>query len=114
MPCQEVCQVKGARLGLRQFGKPIRARVKLVAMRTRQSLYAFFVEQAVRTSINGRPGAVYLDLPNDLISARLDEDSIEPAIEIKPVDVDHGVAAGHAHGGPAGTTPNIGDTRGRV
>jgi len=36
----------------------------------------FFVEQAVRTSISGRPGAVYLDLPNDLISANLDEQQV--------------------------------------
>jgi 2-hydroxyacyl-CoA lyase 1 len=36
----------------------------------------FHVEQAVRTSIYGRPGAVYLDLPNDQISARIDEASV--------------------------------------
>jgi 2-hydroxyacyl-CoA lyase 1 len=37
----------------------------------------FFVEKAVRTSIYGRPGAVYLDLPNDIITARVDEASLE-------------------------------------
>lgn len=37
----------------------------------------FFVEKAVRTSIYGRPGAVYLDLPNDVITAQLDEASLE-------------------------------------
>ena len=37
----------------------------------------YYVEQAVRTSIYGRPGAVYLDLPNDVISGRVDEDSVD-------------------------------------
>jgi 2-hydroxyacyl-CoA lyase 1 len=37
----------------------------------------YFVEQAVRNSIYGRPGAVYLDLPNDIIGASLDEDALE-------------------------------------
>jgi len=35
----------------------------------------YFVEQAVRTSIYGRPGPVYLDLPGDVISARVDEEA---------------------------------------
>jgi 2-hydroxyacyl-CoA lyase 1 len=34
----------------------------------------YFVEQAVRTSIYGRPGPVYLDLPGDIIGAKIDED----------------------------------------
>ncbi len=33
----------------------------------------YFVEQAVRTSIYGRPGAVYLDLPGDIISGKIDD-----------------------------------------
>lgn len=33
----------------------------------------YHVEQAVRTSVYGRPGAVYLDLTNDVISARAEE-----------------------------------------
>jgi 2-hydroxyacyl-CoA lyase 1 len=37
----------------------------------------YYVEQAVRNSIYGRPGAVYLDLPNDVISGRVDEDEID-------------------------------------
>ncbi|MFP8881422.1 MAG: thiamine pyrophosphate-binding protein, partial [Myxococcota bacterium] len=37
----------------------------------------FFIEKAVRTSISGRPGAVYLDLPNDLIAARLEDDEVD-------------------------------------
>ena len=37
----------------------------------------FYVEQAVRTSIYGRPGAVYLDLPNDILSGKVDRDAVE-------------------------------------
>ncbi len=37
----------------------------------------FFIEQAVRTSIYGRPGAVYLDLPSDIIFDRVDVNQIE-------------------------------------
>ena len=36
----------------------------------------YYVEQAVRTSITGRPGAVYLDLPNDIISGQIEEDEV--------------------------------------
>ena len=36
----------------------------------------FFIEQAVRTSIYGRPGAVYLDLTSDIISGQIESDSI--------------------------------------
>lgn len=34
------------------------------------------VEKAVRTSINGRPGAVYLDISGTLVNAEVDEDEI--------------------------------------
>ncbi len=37
----------------------------------------YYVEQAVRTSIYGRPGAVYLDLTNDVISGQADEQKID-------------------------------------
>ncbi len=33
----------------------------------------YFVEQAVRQSIYGRPGAVYLDLPGDIITGKCDD-----------------------------------------
>jgi 2-hydroxyacyl-CoA lyase 1 len=33
----------------------------------------YFIEQAVRTSIYGRPGPVYLDLPGDIIGGKTDE-----------------------------------------
>lgn len=36
----------------------------------------YFVEQAVRTSIYGRPGACYLDLSGDVISGTVEEDEI--------------------------------------
>lgn len=35
----------------------------------------YFVEQAVRTSIYGRPGPVYLDLPADVIGGKVDEEA---------------------------------------
>ena len=40
------------------------------------------IAQAVRAAINGRPGPVYLDLPGDIIDARVDEDEVmwEPAV----------------------------------
>ena len=36
----------------------------------------FYVEQAVRSSIYGRPGAVYLDMPDDIINAEVDESKV--------------------------------------
>src|SRR5688500_11778263 len=36
----------------------------------------FYVEQAVRTSIYGRPGAVYLDLPGDIITGSVEEEEL--------------------------------------
>ncbi len=36
----------------------------------------FYVEQAVRTSIAGRPGASYLDLPDDFIGATFEESDV--------------------------------------
>ena len=39
----------------------------------------YFVEQAVRTSIFGRPGAVYLDFPDNVIREEIDEGSVSPA-----------------------------------
>lgn len=37
----------------------------------------FYIEQAVRTSIYGRPGATYIDLPNDIISGTIDASELE-------------------------------------
>jgi 2-hydroxyacyl-CoA lyase 1 len=36
----------------------------------------YYVEQAVRTSMYGRPGACYLDFPGDIITGEVDEESI--------------------------------------
>ena len=36
----------------------------------------YFIEQAVRTSIYGRPGPVYLDLPGDIITGKIDDAGI--------------------------------------
>jgi len=35
-----------------------------------------YIEQAVRTSIYGRPGATYLDLPNDIITDKIEEEEV--------------------------------------
>jgi 2-hydroxyacyl-CoA lyase 1 len=51
--------------------------VKYAARPDRTDRLPFYVEQAVRTSIYGRPGAVYLDLPNDLIVDQVEEDQVE-------------------------------------
>jgi len=42
----------------------------------------FYVEQAVRHSIYGRPGASYLDMPDDIIQGEIDEDEVQMAATI--------------------------------
>jgi 2-hydroxyacyl-CoA lyase 1 len=42
----------------------------------------YYVEQAVRTSWYGRPGPVYLDLPDDIILGRIDEGDVRSAVTI--------------------------------
>ncbi|GAB4333402.1 MAG: oxalyl-CoA decarboxylase [Dehalococcoidia bacterium] len=37
----------------------------------------YYIEQAVRTSIYGRPGATYIDLPNDIIVGKIDEADVD-------------------------------------
>lgn len=39
----------------------------------------YYVEQAIRQSLFGRPGPVYLDMPADVIDGRVDEDTIPTA-----------------------------------
>ncbi len=39
----------------------------------------FYVEQAVRTAWSGRPGPVYLDMPDDIIRGEVAEDAVYPA-----------------------------------
>lgn len=42
----------------------------------------FYVEQAIRTSLYGRPGAVYLDLPDDVILQKIEEDEVREVATI--------------------------------
>jgi len=42
----------------------------------------YYVEQAVRHSIYGRPGASYLDMPDDIIQGEIDEDEVQMAATI--------------------------------
>ena len=42
----------------------------------------YYVEQAVRHSIYGRPGASYLDMPDDIIQGEIDEDEVKMATTI--------------------------------
>jgi 2-hydroxyacyl-CoA lyase 1 len=42
----------------------------------------FYVEQAIRFSIYGRPGPVYLDMPDDIIQQEVDEADVIPAATI--------------------------------
>ncbi len=59
----------------------------------------FYVEQAVRTSIQGRPGAVYLDFPDDFLSKQVEEEGIAypercpdpPRIPADPSDVERAI-----------------------
>jgi 2-hydroxyacyl-CoA lyase 1 len=44
----------------------------------------YYVEQAVRTSLYGRPGAVYLDLPDDIIRGTVEEDEVVKAAPVGP------------------------------
>jgi 2-hydroxyacyl-CoA lyase 1 len=61
----------------------------------------FYVEQAVRTSIYGRPGAAYLDLPGDIITATMEEDEVHypprcpdpPRTLADPDSIDRALAA---------------------
>jgi len=57
----------------------------------------FYVEMAVRNSIYGRPGASYLDLPDDIITGKVDDSRVEeparcpdpPRTQAMPDDVEH-------------------------
>src|SRR5246127_3428322 len=42
----------------------------------------FYVEMAVRHSIYGRPGASYLDMPDDIIQGEVDEEKVHQAATI--------------------------------
>ncbi|MBI2761137.1 MAG: oxalyl-CoA decarboxylase [Chloroflexi bacterium] len=44
----------------------------------------YYVEQAVRSSIYGRPGATYLDMPDDIIRAEIEEEKVEAKNTVPP------------------------------
>jgi 2-hydroxyacyl-CoA lyase 1 len=56
----------------------------------------YYIEQAVRTSMYGRPGAAYLDLPGDIITGKVEEETAPakqrvpdpPRIQAEPAAVD--------------------------
>ena len=60
-----------------------------------------YIEKCVRTAIYGRPGAVYLDLTNDVITDKLDENAVQwaprcppaPKSLADPIQVDAALAA---------------------
>lgn len=62
---QECPQVEAARLFTKSSARPDSVR-----------RLPDFVEQAIRTSMYGRPGATYLDLPNDLLTGQVDEEDL--------------------------------------
>ncbi len=51
--------------------------VKYAAKIDKVGRIPYYVEQAVRISMCGRPGPVYLDLPGDIIDAKLDDEAVE-------------------------------------
>jgi 2-hydroxyacyl-CoA lyase 1 len=61
----------------------------------------YYVEQAVRSAIYGRPGATYLDMPDDIIGGKIEEEDVvmkatvpaPPRTQAIPEDVDAAVAA---------------------
>jgi 2-hydroxyacyl-CoA lyase 1 len=75
--------------------------VKYAAEVDRIDKIPYFIEQAVRTSIYGRPGATYLDLPGDIISGQVEEDDVPqrapapeaPRFFADPMAVEQAVAA---------------------
>lgn len=62
---QEAPQVEAARPFVKYAARPDRA-----------ERIPYYVEQAVRTTLYGRPGAAYLDLPNDILTEKLDEGTL--------------------------------------
>ena len=50
--------------------------VKYAVQVDRVERIPYFVEQAVRVSMYGRPGPVYLDLPGDIIDGKVEEESV--------------------------------------
>ena len=55
----------------------VRACVKYAARPASVDLIPRHLERAVRTSVYGRPGPTYIDLPGDLLNTRVPENSVE-------------------------------------
>jgi 2-hydroxyacyl-CoA lyase 1 len=61
----------------------------------------YYTEQAIRTSLYGRPGPAYLDMPDDIITGTVDEADLQmpprvpdpPRSQAMPDDVDAAIAA---------------------
>jgi 2-hydroxyacyl-CoA lyase 1 len=61
----------------------------------------FYVEMAVRNAIYGRPGASYLDMPDDIITGKVDEARVEeaarcpdpPRTQAMPADIERALNA---------------------
>jgi len=61
----------------------------------------YYVEQAIRTSKYGRPGPVYLDMPDDIIRGEMEEDDVvtaatvgePPRSQARPEDVEAALSA---------------------
>src|SRR6058998_3351338 len=61
----------------------------------------FYVEMAVRNSIYGRPGASYLDMPDDIITGKVDESRVDeparcpepPRTQAMPQDIERALNA---------------------
>ena len=74
---------------------------KWVGQAERIDLIPRYVATAVRHSISGRPGPVYLDLPGDVIASSLDEDDLTypprveapPAPQVDPASIKAALAA---------------------
>ncbi|MBK7952288.1 MAG: oxalyl-CoA decarboxylase [Deltaproteobacteria bacterium] len=62
---QEAPQVELARIYSKYAARP-----------DQTSRIPFYCEQAVRHTLHGRPGAAYLDLPDDFLSARVEESDV--------------------------------------
>ncbi len=59
---------------------PIAALVSKYAHAVEEAARApFYVEQAIRHSLHGRPGAAYLDMPDDILNEKIPADSVQQA-----------------------------------